>query len=141
MRARKVAFIVTVVTGIMLLSGIFSLSAQRPVRPGGRDGSDVFGISRQNEQNQMQYGNIPGVVDNNADTVSQDTVAKAPRIRKPLESYFFSDSLRVKRSFAWNTSLRENRVKEITVDTVHNGFQVDYPILQQGVGAAYLGNL
>ena len=55
------------------------------------------GLPGQN-QNQMQYGGIAGVQDNNAPDQSADTTTKPPKIRKPLESYFFNDSIQIGRA-------------------------------------------
>lgn len=45
----------------------------------------------------MQYGSIGGVQDNDAPEEEADTTKKPPKIRKPLESYFFNDSIRAGR--------------------------------------------
>ena len=70
-----------------------------------------------------------------------DTTKKPPKIRKPLESYFFNDSIRARQSFAWNVNLERNDIDIIDVDTALVGFQNEYPYLQNNVGSAYLGNL
>lgn len=121
----------------MLVLGVTRTAAQRPTTG---NYSDPLGISRDNPETQIQYGNIPGVIDNDAPPV-EDTVSKPPRVRRPLESYFFNDSMRVRPNFAWNVSMRENKIREIVIDTALVEFQVDYPALQNSVGAAYLGNL
>ncbi|MDR2886142.1 MAG: putative porin [Rikenellaceae bacterium] len=66
---------------------------------------------------------------------------KPPKVRKPLESYFFNDSVRTRENFVWNIDLERNNVNIRSVDTVLNVFQVDYPFMRQDVGSAYLGNL
>ena len=91
-------------------------------------------------QNQMQYGAAGGVVDNNAPQKT-DTTAEKPKIRKPLESYFFNDSLRSRMVFAWTPDMQRNDVHMVPVDTMSTGFQNEYPYLQNNVGSAYLGNL
>lgn len=121
---------------ILLAVTILRAAAQPPVLPG--TGRDVFGTADQ--KNDIPVGSIPAVVDNNAPPVA-DTTSRPPRIRKPLESYFFGDSLRARSSFVWNVSLRQNEVYESQIDTILNGFQVDNPLLKNSVGAAYLGNM
>ncbi|MCC8089788.1 MAG: putative porin [Rikenellaceae bacterium] len=62
--------------------------------------------------------------------------------KNPLESYFFDDSLRNKKIFAWTAELDINRVDTVTVDTLLNRFEIDYPFMEEYVvGATYLGNL
>ncbi len=63
------------------------------------------------------------------------------KIRKPLESYFFSDSLRGERFLAWNISTTDNNITLQPIDTLLNDFQSDYPFLKEDVGDAYLGPL
>ena len=102
-------------------------------------GNDPLGISN-NQQSQMPYGNVPGVVDNNAQP-EDSTKTKPPKPKKPLESYFFNDSMRVRPSFVWNADPSRNRINEVQIDTALNGFQVDYPYFGKSPTAAYLGNL
>lgn len=68
-----------------------------------------------------------------------DTVP--PRERKPLESYFFDDSVRSRKVFSWTVDMYTNNVRMRELDTTLAGFEVDYPFMRDGVGAAYLGNL
>ncbi len=71
-----------------------------------------------------------------------DTTKKAPKIRKPLESYFFDDSTRNLPNFKWNVNFDQNDVQLKEIDTtLNNRFQVDYPFMRNDVGSAYLGNL
>lgn len=63
------------------------------------------------------------------------------KIRKPLESYFFNDSIRALRSFAWNVNLFKNSIDFIQIDTTLAQNQIDYEFLTNDVGDAFLGNL
>lgn len=74
------------------------------------------------------------------DTV-QDTTKKEKRERKPLESFYFDDSTRMTRIFAWRVSLLNNDIERVLVDTLQDNFQLDYSFMRDGVGAAYLGNI
>ena len=47
----------------------------------------------------------------------QDTTKKERRIRKPLESYFFSDSIRALNNFRWSVKRDYNRVEISPLDT------------------------
>ncbi|MDD3107945.1 MAG: hypothetical protein PHV49_01865, partial [Alistipes sp.] len=136
----KYLWSVIIGTFFVLYGGV--ASAQRSLTSSSnntRQYGTVPGMNSQN-QNQMQYGNLGGVTDNNEDGTA-DTTKKKPKVRKPLESYFFDDSVRTHNSFAWNVNLYQNSLKMIEVDTSLTGFQNEYPYLQNNVGSAYLGNL
>ncbi len=77
-----------------------------------------------------------------ADTSSANSGSeKPPKVRKPLESYLFSDSIRARNHFVWTLDMERNSINLKTIDSMLNIFQVDYPYLRQDVGSAYLGNL
>lgn len=61
--------------------------------------------------------------------------------RKPLESFFFADSLRMKKIFAWSVNPEYNSVKLKMVDTLLQHFHIDYGFQREGVGSAYGGNV
>ena len=63
------------------------------------------------------------------------------KIRKPLESYFFSDSIRALPNFQWNISRDYNRVEVQPLDTTLANWHIDYPFYRRGVGDAALGGL
>ena len=104
--------------------------------------NNALGTAYNNSQNQMQYGAVGGTVDNNATDQKKDTTKKR-KPRKPLESYFFDDSTRMRSIFVWNPSLKFNEVKMSTIDTMITNFQTDYPYqrVRGGVGSAYVGTL
>ena len=131
-----------VLFGTVFVLNICVASAQRPITSNQNRNQygTLPGLNNQN-QNQMQYGSIGGVQDNDAPEEEADTTKKPPKIRKPLESYFFNDSIRARQSFAWNVNLERNDIDIIDVDTALVGFQNEYPYLQNNVGSAYLGNL
>ena len=66
---------------------------------------------------------------------------QAEKAKKPLESFFFDDSLRNRLIFSWKVRPGFNQIDTLTVDTLLNRFQVDYPFMLPDVGSAYLGNL
>lgn len=122
---------------LFALWGVAALAQQ----PGFSNRNNALGTGY-NEQNQIQYGAPSGTIDNNAPQQKADSTKK-PKIRKPLESYFFDDSTRARSIFVWHPDLKYNEVKQSTIDTLIDGFQTDYPYqrLQGGIGSAYLGNL
>lgn len=130
--------------GTILVLSASAVLAQRPMSPNEYNQQNQFstmpGLTNR-DPNQMQYGNPGGVVDNNADPQADTTGKKPPKVRKPLESYLFNDSIRARQSFAWNVNLLQNDIAVVEVDTALNGFQNDYPYLQNNVGSAYLGNM
>ncbi len=75
----------------------------------------------------------------NSEESESDTTKK---VRKPLTSYFFDDSLKTRTIFAWNVNQQFNRIDTITVDTIMQNFEQDYPFFHNtDVGSAWLGNL
>ncbi|MBQ4280438.1 MAG: putative porin [Rikenellaceae bacterium] len=75
------------------------------------------------------------------DTARNRGAGDSTKVRKPLESYFFNDSIRGLSNFSWNVDMSRNRINFAPIDTSMNGFQVDYPFLQNDVGSAYIGTL
>lgn len=73
--------------------------------------------------------------------IERDTIDKARRPKKPLESFYFDDSTRKQRIFAWTVSLDDNDITLRDLDTTLADFHIDYPFMRQGVGSASLGNL
>ena len=64
----------------------------------------------------------------------QDTTKKERKIRKPLESYFFSDSVRSLNNFRWNVRRDYNRVEIGPLDTTLTDWRIDYPFYREEVG-------
>ena len=85
------------------------------------------------------YGGNP--FENPDDEIQEDTTTKKPKVRKPLESYFFDDSVRQYHNFKWSVDTYRNRVKMSNIDTLLNNLQLDFPFERNGVGDAYQGPL
>lgn len=68
-----------------------------------------------------------------------DTTERKPK--KPLESYFFDDSVRKQSLTAWNVDQYKNNINFVDLDTSLYLHQIDYEFLRNGVGDAYLGHL
>ena len=66
---------------------------------------------------------------------------KKKRLRKPLESYFFNDSIRALPNFSWTISRDYNQVHINPLDTTLATFRIDYPFYKEGVGHAALASL
>ena len=63
------------------------------------------------------------------------------RIRKPLESYYFNDSIRALPNFMWNVDRDMNNVNIMPLDTTLSNWRIDYPYFLKGVGDMTLGGL
>ncbi len=66
------------------------------------DARSILRAQQQGQQTDL-YGSNPYESDDEA-TIAQDTARKERKIRKPLESYFFSDSVRALNNFKWHIS-------------------------------------
>ena len=71
----------------------------------------------------------------------QPDSTKVEKVKKPLESYFFDDSVRTRTAFSWTVRPGYNAVDSLPIDTLQNHFEIDYPFQVPDVGSAYLGNL
>lgn len=91
----------------------------------------------QNPYDQTQQGaeGAEGQQTENADSTKKE------RIRKPLESYFFTDSIRALRNFQWNISRNKNEVYVHPIDTTLAMWRVDYPHYHKRLGNNSVGGL
>ena len=71
---------------------------------------------------------------------NQDST-RQQRIRKPLESYYFNDSIRALPNFMWTVSREMNDVDIMPLDTTLNNWRIDYPYQLKGTGDMSLGGL
>ena len=55
------------------------------------------------------------------------------RIRKPLESYYFSDSVRALPNFMWHVDRDMNNVNILPLDTTLANWRIDYPYFLKDV--------
>ncbi|MFR9524387.1 MAG: putative porin [Rikenellaceae bacterium] len=69
-----------------------------------------------------------------------DSIEKK-KVRQPLESYFFNDSIRALDNFAWNIDKNYNKVYTMPLDTALTTWRIDYPYNKEGVGDMSLGGL
>lgn len=97
--------------------------------------------AQQNGQNTDLYGTNPYEEEENPDGEQQDTTKKAKKIRKPLESYFFNDSIRALNNFKWHVRQDYNRVEIGPLDTMLTDFRIDYPFYREDVGDMAQGAL
>ena len=88
------------------------------------------------------YGDNP-FADPNAEGDGAEPVdsTKEQKIRKPLESYFFNDSIRALPNFRWTISRDYNRVETGPIDTLLADWRIDYPFYRHELGDIALGGL
>ncbi len=122
---------------LLFIANVISLRAQ--------NAQDII-ESMQNENSSFGgYGQNPyddteeGEEGEEGATTKKDSIEK--RIKLPLESYFFDDSLRASRNFKWSVEQNYNRVNIQKIDTTLNDWHIDYPFYKEGVGEMTLGGL
>lgn len=130
MYAKRKAIIQYTLLAVMLLLFVPASHAQ-----------DFRPPTLQNNQNDRFKDPNSNKIPNYNQDENVDSTVKPRKPRKPLESFYFDDSLRQERIFAWNVSLMDNDVRRVVVDTLLQDFQLDYPFMRQDVGVAYLGNI
>ena len=110
-------------------------------------------MNAQRNQTLNGQGTTPGYGSNPYDTTGQtdpngeqaptenaDSTKKEKK-RKPLESYFFSDSIRSLRNFMWHIDRDYNTVKVEPIDTTLNLWRLDYPHYHKRLGNNSVGGL
>ena len=110
------------------------MNAQRNQTLGGQSttagyGSNPYDATGQTDPNGEQ-----------AQTENADSTKKN-KVRKPLESYFFSDSIRSLRNFMWHIDREYNTVKVEPIDTTLNLWRLDYPHYHKRLGNNSVGGL
>lgn len=86
-------------------------------------------------------GNPFESVDDEENQQDKPDTTKKKRPRKPLESYFFNDSIRMMPNFVWSVDKEVNNIYFKRIDTMLNDAQLDYPFQREDVGDAHQGNL
>ncbi len=85
------------------------------------------------------YGNFAD--DGTGEPQEGEDTTKVKRIRKPLESYYFDDSIRALPNFQWTVGRSMNEVRVAPLDTLLTNWRIDYPYYLKGVGDMTLGGL
>ncbi|MBR4849413.1 MAG: putative porin [Alistipes sp.] len=112
------------------------------------DASSLMRAQREGKDITGGYGANPydttGQVDENGNPVNgeqADSTEKKKRPRKPLESYFFSDSIRALRNFQWHIDRDYNTVRVEPIDTTLTLWRLDYPHYHKRLGNNSVGGL
>ena len=128
--------------GTYLLPAVLLLAALLPGRVCAQLDARSLMRAQQRGENTNLYG-VPNPAPEDEEGQAQQPVdsTKEKRIKKPLESYFFSDSIRALPNFKWNVSQDYNRVRIEPLDTTLTAWRIDYPFYRNGVGDAPIGAL
>ncbi len=102
-------------------------------------------------QSLMNQGNTQGGInpayadevnaENAAQQGDQADTTKKERKKKPLESYFFNDSIRALRNFEWHIRRNTNHVDILPIDTTLALWRIDYPHQHHKLGNNSVGGL
>ena len=103
------------------------------------DARAISQAQRNGQQVGLNGGN-PFNTEEEGEEQPQDST-KIKRIRKPLESYYFSDSIRALPNFYWTIDRDMNEVDIQPLDTTLMNWRIDYPYYLKGVGDMTLGGL
>ena len=128
-----------IIAVIALLSQTFALAQYVPGNLPGTFGSNDQHISNDPKDPNNLYDPYKPESELQEGEQKQDTTKR--KVRKPLESFYFSDSLIAQRIFAWSVNPKFNSVNMQMVDTLLQNFNIDYEFQREGVGSAYGGNV
>lgn len=118
------------------------MRAQRQGQQGlGQNGMGGYGQNPYDTTNQQ--GADGQQVDENGNPIDgeQTDSTKKKKPRKPLESYFFSDSIRALRNFQWHIDRDYNKVEVEPIDTTLTLWRLDYPHYHKRLGNNSVGGL
>ena len=129
-------------TALMLLSGVayaqVDASALMRAQRQGKDITGGYGANPyENKEQQVDENGNP--IEGNQGEQADSTKKKRPR--KPLESYFFGDSIRALRNFQWTIDRDFNTVKVAPIDTTLTQWRLDYPHYHKRLGNNSVGGL
>ncbi len=93
------------------------------------------------QDNMTAYGATPEEGEEGAPDGRPPRDSTKKRVKLPLESYFFDDSIRSLKNFKWNVNPDFNEVTILKIDTTLDNWHIDYPFYKEGVGEMTLGGL
>ncbi len=117
----------------IVLFGVLSFAVPAAVHAQRFNARDIMRAQQEGRGSNL-YGSNPyeqNEDDENGGQNLQDSTQKKKRIRKPLESYFFSDSIRALNNFKWNLRRGYNRVDIQPLDTTLTDWRIDYPFYRE----------
>ena len=136
---RSIIWLAIVVVAMLLPEMSYAqIDAAALARSQRENRDDIYG----NSTNQMGFGNNGMPIDEETEEEVQDsTKTKKKRERKPLESYYFSDTVRALSNWKWTIDPDYNRVNIAPLDTTLSDWRIDYVFYREGVGDMALGGL
>ena len=105
------------------------------------DASTLQRAMREGQTGSLYGSNPYEETEGEEDTQQPQDTTKERKIRKPLESYFFSDSIRALNNFMWHVKRDFNRVEIGPLDTTLTDYRIDYPFYREDVGDIAQGAL
>ena len=125
------------------LFAMLLLAAPHAARAQGFNARDLMRAQQRGENTNLYGSNPFEQTDEEGEEGQnpQDTTKKERKIRKPLESYFFNDSIRALNNFKWNLRPGYNRIEIQPLDTTLENWRIDYPFYLDGVGDIAQGSL
>jgi len=124
---------------LTVLSGLL-LCAAGPVSAQRLDAKSLMRAQQRGGGGSL-YGDNPYESEEDETAEKSDTTRKEKKIRKPLESYFFNDSIRALNNFMWHVDKDYNRVAVGALDTMLTDYRIDYPFYREDVGDIAQGAL
>ena len=128
----------TIAFVVMATTALYAQVDARALMNAQRRGKDITGGYGSNP-----YDTTDQQVDENGNPIPAENVdtTKQQKPRKPLESYFFGDSIRALRNFQWHIDRDYNTVKVEPIDTTLNLWRLDYPHYHKRLGNNSVGGL
>ena len=107
---------------------------------------DAAAMSRaQREGQSVGVAGIPGMEgmmgEEGMEQAADSTETRKRRERRPLESYYFNDTVRALYNWKWSVDRDYNRVNISPLDTTLQDWRIDYVFYRNGVGDMALGGL
>ena len=136
---RSIIWLAIVVVAMLLPEMSYAqIDAAALARSQRENRDDIYG----NSTNQMGFGADGMAMEEGAEGEVQDSTKKRrERVRKPLESYYFSDTVRALSNWKWTIDPDYNRVNIAPLDTTLSDWRIDYVFYRNGVGDMALGGL
>ena len=130
-----VAFVVAMVLPEALYAQLDAAAMARAQRNG--ENSNIYGAGIPG----MEGMDGTGMEGEEGMEMADSTDTKKRRERRPLESYYFHDTVRALPNWKWNVDRYYNRVNVMPLDTTLADWRIDYVFYRDGVGDMALGGL
>lgn len=136
----KLKILISLLGSFALLDPVVSY-AQRTLDMNPNSFQNQMGRTGQTYPQGSVYGNPVMETGDEDEQQPADTTQKERRLRRPLESYFFPDSMINQTIFKWTIRPGYNDVVMQKIDTSLVDFVTRYPYLRNDVGSIHLGQM